>query len=182
MDSYVGQIRIFGGRYAPQGWAFCNGALLDISSYTALYSLIGTTYGGNGTTKFALPNLQLSLPVGRSNSPPPNMASTYSLGATGGTFAVTLTMAQIPAHTHAMTVSTSTAPTTATPSSSVLLSGVPTGFTNFADPVGTPSLSLMSLSANAISTAGGSQSHFNGMPTMPVNYIICLTGLFPQFS
>lgn len=181
MDSYTGQIRIFGGKYAPQGWAFCNGAILPIQGHEVLFALIGTTYGGNGSTNFALPNLQLSLPVGRSGTPPPGMTFAYPLGSTGGSFIATLTMAQIPAHSHPMQAATGPG-LSDTPSSGALLSGVPAGFTNFANPVGSSTLTLASLNPAAISSAGYGGWHFNGMPSMAVNFIICVNGIFPQWS
>lgn len=182
MDSFLGQIRLFGGNYAPEGWALCNGATLPISGNEALFALLGTIYGGNGTTNFNLPNLQMRLPVGRSNTPPPGMASTYPLGSAAGTFEVTLTEAQIPAHTHALNVTSATGSLTV-PAVGVLLGACPAGFTNYAKPTGSGTVgSLVSLSASAIDSTGGSQAHTNAMPTIVLNYIICTAGLFPDFS
>jgi microcystin-dependent protein len=182
MDSFLGQIRLFGGIYAPEGWALCNGASLPITGNEALFALIGTIYGGNGTTNFNLPNLQMRLPVGSSNTPPPGMASAYQVGSVGGAFEVTLTEAQIPAHTHAFNVTPATGSQTV-PAPGVLLGACPTGFTNYAKPTGSGTMSsLVSLSSAAIASAGGSQAHTNAMPTIVLNYIICTTGLYPNFS
>lgn len=180
MDSYLGQIRLFGGSYAPDGWALCNGASLSISDNQALYALIGTIYGGNGTTTFNLPNLQMRLPVGRSNASPPGMTGTYPLGASGGVFGVTLTEAQIPSHNHALNTTTATG-TTTVPSSGVLLGATPSGFTNYAKPNGSGTMgTLVSLSTQAVGVSVGNQAHLNAMPTIVLNYIICINGIFPN--
>lgn len=182
MDSYLGQIRLFGGSYAPEGWALCNGAPMAITGNEALFALIGTIYGGNGTTNFNLPNLQMRLPVGRSNSSPPGMAGAYPLGAEGGTFGVTLTQAQIPAHTHPLNVTGATGSLTA-PSPGVLLGVTPAGFTNYAKPGGIGTMgTLVSLSTQAIGSSGGNLAHSNAMPTIVLNYIICINGIFPNGS
>ncbi|GAB3438825.1 phage tail protein [Insolitispirillum peregrinum] len=180
MDSYIGQIRLFAGNYAPQDWALCNGASLAIKAYPALYSLIGVTYGGDGVTKFQLPNLQLVLPVGI-NTTATTTTSAYRLGATGGTFAVTLTQAQLPSHTHLLNVLTTPATHTA-PQSGDMPAALPNGFTGYAKPVAGGSLVAMATVApTAVGATGGSQAHFNGMPVINMNYIICISGLYPNF-
>jgi microcystin-dependent protein len=176
MEPYVGEIRMFAGSVEPVDWKFCNGQLLTIQQYPALYSLIGTTYGGNGTTDFALPNLQGRLPVGSATSNPPGMASTYPVGAVGGSTTVTVTQAQMPAHTHAFSATTADA-TTITPGSTVTFATSPSNFTGYA---GNPP-TLLALNAQAVTSAGGSQAHENRMPAICINYIIAVQGLYPDF-
>jgi microcystin-dependent protein len=160
-DPFVGEIRMFGGNYAPVDWALCNGQLLPISEYQPLFALIGTTYGGDGVTTFALPNLQSRIPL--------HMASSYPLGQAGGVENVALTANQIPVHTHvpqANSVGALTSPTSnfwANSTASQFTTGAPTGVMN----------------ANAISSAGNSQPHDNMVPFQVVNFIIALNGLFP---
>lgn len=179
MDSFLGQIRLFGGSYAPEGWALCNGASMPIQGNEALFALIGTIYGGNGTTNFNLPNLQMRLPVGCSNTPPPTMVAAYPLGAAGGSFQVTLTEAQLPPHSHTLNVTSATG-SLPIPVPGVLLGATPAGFTNYAKPNGGTMGSLVSLSPAAIGASGGNQPHSNAMPTIVLNYIICTIGIFPQ--
>ncbi|SIS47957.1 phage tail protein [Insolitispirillum peregrinum] len=181
MDSFIGQIRLFAGNYAPQDWALCNGASLAIQAYPALYSLIGVTYGGDGVTKFQLPNLQLVLPVGI-NTTATTTTSAYPLGATGGTFAVTLTEAQLPPHTHTLNVLTTPA-TQTVPQSGSMPAALPNGFTGYAKPVAGGTLVAMATTApTAVSAVGGSQPHYNGMPVINMNYIICISGIYPNLS
>jgi microcystin-dependent protein len=171
---YVGEIRLFGGNYAPLGWAFCNGALLSIPSNDVLFALIGTTYGGDGTTTFALPDLRGRLPVHQN-------ASTYVMGQTAGVENVTLTTAQIPAHSHALNATTATGNVT-TPGATVMLAtpvepGVKT--TLYVVP-GTSTVNLTPMAPASIGSTGGSQPHSNMMPTLGLNYIIALQGVFPS--
>lgn len=181
MDSYIGQIRLFAGNYAPQDWALCNGASLTIQDYQALYSLIGVTYGGDGVTHFQLPNLQLVLPVGVSTTATAT-TSAYRLGETGGTFAVTLTQAQLPSHTHTLNVLTTPANQTV-PQSGSMPAALPNGFTGYAKPVpGGSMVAMATVASTAVGAAGGSQPHFNGMPVINMHYIICISGLYPNLS
>jgi microcystin-dependent protein len=170
MNEFIGIIELFGGNFAPRGWAFCNGQLLAIAEYESLYSLIGTTYGGDGQTTFALPNLQSRWPIGTS----PN----YILGQTGGVENVTLTSANIPAHNHALNVSntngTSHAPTTA---SSI---AAPTDINGDSVSGFTSTVPNTVLPANTIKPTGGNQPHNNLSPHLAVNYIICLEGIYPS--
>jgi len=161
---YVGEIRMFAGNFAPSGWMFCDGQLLPISENETLFQLIGTTYGGDGESTFALPNLQSRVPIHQGNG--------FILAETGGAEEITLTVPQIPVHSHALLGSTGNGEQ-ANPSGNVLASST-----------------LMKLyaveSANAlmgatsISPAGGSQPHTNLQPYLTINFIISLFGIFPS--
>ena len=175
MDCYIGEIRMFAGAYAPMGWLFCNGQALPISGNEALYALIGTTYGGDGKTNFALPNLQARLPVGASNTPPPGMLNTYLLASTGGALSMTLSVANMPAHTHTFQATTADA-TTVTPGNSVTFAKTGTGFNSY---IANPS-SLVALNPLAVSYSPGGAPHRNDMPSITLNYIIAVTGEYPQ--
>src|SRR5262245_51193510 len=166
---YVGEIRIFAGNFAPAGWMFCSGQLLPISEYETLFILIGTTYGGDGESTFALPDLQGRLPIHQGTRPG---GSTYQMGETGGVEEVTLTVNQIPAHIHAVLASTDTAGDTQ--ATGKILANSATALMYFEDVPATP------LSPNAIAPAGGSQPHTNFQPYLCVNFIISLFGLFPS--
>ena len=160
---YIGEIKMFAGNFAPVGWMFCDGQLLPISEYETLFNLIGTTYGGDGQSTFALPNLQSRIPI--------HQGDPYVLAETGGAEEVTLTVSQIPAHTHALLGSTDIA-NTPNPGASVLArSGQVQMFLN-AD-------ATLAMSPNAIGPAGGSQPHTNLQPFLAVNFIISLFGIFP---
>jgi microcystin-dependent protein len=178
MDPYTGEIRLFAGNYVPEDWLACNGQALSINNYQTLYSLIGTTYGGSGGT-FNVPNLQVALAVGQSPTTPPNMAYSYPLGVAGGAYQVTLSPANLPSHTHALNATT-TAATTNTPGNTVLFAPGPSGFVNYVDTGGSPT--LVDLAAATIGSAGGNQPHPNMMPTLVITYIICANGLYPSFN
>lgn len=161
---YVGEIRMFGGNFAPAGWMFCNGQLLAISEYDTLFNLIGTTYGGDGQSTFALPDLRGRLPQ--------HMGSGFVLGQNGGAETVTLNTNQIPAHTH--TVLATTNPNTATlPGGNFLASGPDIYDQNKA---GNATM------AAAISSVGGSQPHDNFQPYLCVDFILSLFGVYPSPS
>jgi microcystin-dependent protein len=167
---YIGEIRMFGGNFAPAGWMFCSGQLVPISENEALFQLIGTTYGGDGESTFALPDLRGRIPVHAGQGP--GISQSYQLGETGGVESVTLTVSQIPNHTHPMLgnsdIATDPAPTNDLLSTSSLL---------------TPYVGIApdsALAANAISPAGGSQPHDNMMPFLCVSFIISLFGVFPS--
>jgi microcystin-dependent protein len=179
MDEYIGIVKLFAGNFAPKGWALCHGQLLSISQNTALFSILGTTYGGDGQTTFALPNLQGRVAIGAGNGPTP-----YQPGQVGGTENVTLTSQQMPMHTHLQNASTQPA-TTATPDTTVV-PGVPNGLTQTEESVtvngyiaanGTP---MTPLAPTTIGSAGGSQPFSVLQPYLGMNYIICLEGLFPS--
>lgn len=174
MDPYLGEIRIFAGAYAPEDWAFCDGALLSISENQPLYALIGTLYGGDGKTTFALPNLQWRLPVGQNPTAPPGMTLAYPLAQAAGSYQVTVTPNAMPQHTHAFVASTASA-TTTVPGSGVTFATAPSNFTSYIQGAAT----LATLNAAAISSFGGGQPHLNVMPTIFINYIIATRGLFP---
>jgi microcystin-dependent protein len=172
-EPYVGEIMMFAGNFAPQGWAFCDGQLLSIAQNTALFSLHGTYYGGDGQTTFALPDLRGRLPMHTGSGPGPGL-SPRSLGETGGSENVTLAAGQMPAHTHALQVDSANG-TTASPGGALLAR----------DPAGTPAYGVNAtgtLSAQAIASAGGSQAHQNMPPFLAINYCISLYGVYPPRS
>lgn len=164
---YVGEIRMFAGNFAPAGWALCQGQLLAISENDVLFNLIGTTYGGDGQSTFALPNLQSRLPV--------HVGPGFALGQSGGAEEVTLTTSQIPTHSHPLVASTNNASTAN--ASGNLLAQTPsytpyiTGF-----PASSP------LNAASVGSSGGSQPHDNMHPFLVINFIISLFGVFPSQS
>jgi microcystin-dependent protein len=160
---YIGEIRMFGGNFAPVGWAFCNGALIPISENDALFNLIGTTYGGDGQTTFALPDLQSRVPM--------HVGSGFALGQTGGAESVTLTIGQIPAHSH-VPQANSNQGSQAGPGNGVWASASINDYSN-----GVPSIAL---DAGAIGSSGGSQPHDNMPPFVVINFIISLFGVFPS--
>lgn len=168
---YIGEIRMFGGNFAPVGWEFCDGQTLPISENEALFTLIGTTYGGDGQETFNLPNLQSRVPIHQGQG---GGLSNRIMGETGGVESVTLTTQQIPVHNHAAVAAAVTGDQTtlngALPANSVTI----TPYLNTApdSPFG----------ANAIGPAGGSQPHENVQPYLCINYIISLFGLFPPPS
>ncbi len=174
MDPYLGEIRLFAGRKEPADWAFCDGRLLTIQSRPELFAVLGVVYGGDGVTNFALPDLRGRLPVGYANAPPAGMQFSYPLGSAGGTEVVTLTAAQLPAHTHAFNASTLTA-TSVTPGPSVVYAATSAGNGY----VVTSTFAPQVMSAAAVSVAGGNSGHENRMPSLTLNYIIALIGIFP---
>ncbi|OUS14666.1 phage tail protein [Nonlabens dokdonensis] len=186
MDPFLGEITTFAGNFAPRGWAFCHGQLLAISQNTALFSILGTTYGGDGRTTFALPDLRGRAAVSQGNGPG---LSNYSLGQRGGVENVTLNQTQIPSHTH-------TASGTVRASSGTGTSNDPAG-ANFAsastplNPTTTVDTQVYTSGANdgtmaannvdvTVGNSGSSQSHTNMQPYLAINYIIALQGVFPS--
>jgi microcystin-dependent protein len=165
---FLGEIRLVSFNFAPKGWALCNGQILAISQNAALFSILGTIYGGNGTSTFALPNFQGTVPVGWGQG---SGLSTRNLGETGGSNTVSLTANQVPAHAHAAAAITSAA-TTGNPSNALLAQGA---LANFGDSGGTAQF------GNLAST-GGSQPHENEQPYVGLNFIIALVGIFPSRS
>jgi microcystin-dependent protein len=162
---YVGEIRMFAGNFPPVGWMFCDGQLLPISENETLFNLIGTTYGGDGQSTFALPDLQGRLPM--------HVGNNFILAETGGVESVTLTTQQIPIHNHAFLCSGNNASTTQ-PNGNV--AGVETVFGVTAYGTDLPKTSLL---PSMISTVGGSQPHTNFQPYLCVNFIISLFGIYP---
>lgn len=167
---YVGEIRMFGGNFAPAGWAFCNGQLIPISENDVLFSLIGTTYGGDGQATFALPNLQSRIPIHAGQGP--GLGQNYQLGEAAGNDSVTLTTQQIPNHTHALVASTDPA-NTPNPGNNVL--SAPVTATPFF--IQTPNVPM---NPGILAPQGGSQPHDNMMPFLCVSFIISLFGIYPS--
>jgi len=161
---YVGEIRMFAGNFAPMGWMFCEGQLLPISENETLFQLIGTTYGGDGQETFALPDLRGRVPL--------HQGSSNILAQTGGVESVTLTVSQIPAHTHPMVVSTSTG-SSSSPAKGLLANSTSKSIYKSG---GSP----VAMNAASVTPTGGSQPHENFQPYLCVNFIISLFGLFPS--
>lgn len=174
MEGFVGEIRIFTGNYAPQNWALCNGQLLTIAQNEALYTVVGTTYGGDGRTTFGLPNLQCKIPVGQGQAAG---MQPYVMGGTGGVENVALAQANLPSHTHVMAV-TSTVGTQLSPVNN-RPGQASNNFTYYA-PTNATGFASVDMDPNMISTEGGVQPHDNFMPTTALTYIIALTGIFPS--
>ncbi|HTG70013.1 MAG TPA: tail fiber protein [Candidatus Udaeobacter sp.] len=172
MDPYLGEIRMFAGNFAPQGWALCNGALLSISENDALFALLGTTYGGDGQTTFALPNLVSRVPIGQGTSP--QTGTTYAAGQQGGTESVAISVNELPAHTHPVYASNAGG-TQSSPNAAVWAAQTSRNIYSTALPEGQMNL-------QSITPTGGSQPHDNMMPFLPINFIIALTGIFPSQS
>lgn len=172
---YIGEIRMFGfgTRGAPNGWQACDGSLLPISEYDALFALIGTTYGGDGQTTFAVPDLRGRVPIHQGTGPG---LSTYVIGQRAGTETVTVLQTQMPAHTHTL-VATSGAATALTPGTSVL-PGAVSGDNFYVNTITGNNAAAMS--PQMVGMAGGSQPHENCMPTLTVQYCIATQGIFPS--
>jgi microcystin-dependent protein len=172
MDPFVAEIRIFPFNFAPKGWAWCNGQLLPISQNTALFSLLGTTYGGDGKSTFALPNLQGSAPMHPGQGPG---LSLHDLGETGGSETVTLLESEIPDHSH--TIQASNQDATDQRPFDELYAGGTGGIAMYATPG-----ALTQLSPNALAPAGGDQPHNNMQPYLTLYFNIALQGVFPPRS
>jgi microcystin-dependent protein len=161
---YVGEIRMFAGNFAPAGWMFCEGQLLPISENETLFQLIGTTYGGDGESTFALPDLRGRIPIHQGNG--------FILAETGGAEEITLTVNQIPAHSHPLLASTNIA-SNANPGNNVLGQSGSVTLYRAATPTS-------AMSPQAVGPTGGSQPHTNFQPYLCVDFIISLFGLFPS--
>lgn len=166
MEPFIGQIMMFAGNFAPRGWAFCNGQLLSIAQNTALFSILGTTYGGDGKTTFALPDLRGRAPLHWGHGPG---LSNRNLGESGGQETVTLTVDQMPAHGHLLTASNDAA-TARQPKDAVLAQSE--SYTQLRPNV--------ILSQSAITNAGDSQPHPNMQPFLGISFVIALQGIFPS--
>jgi microcystin-dependent protein len=176
-EPFLAQILMFGGNFAPKDYALCNGQTLSIAQNQALFSLIGTTYGGNGVTTFLLPNLQSSLPLGFGQGPG---LSSYALGQTGGSPSVPLMQSTIPTHSHTFNATTTIAAFSAIGSGSNL-PAKPTVTNASAYAAGSsPALVAVPMAPNACGVAGGSQPHSNLMPSLGITFAICLAGVFPS--
>ncbi len=172
-DPYIGEIRLFGFNFAPQGWAQCNGQLLSIAQNTALFSILGTTYGGNGQTTFGLPNLQGQAPLHTGQGPG---LSYRTLGEIGGEAAVTLLASEMPQHTHSAAASSAIGDQT-TPASNVWAAGAGGRGQNFYT-----TGSDVAMSGQALGASGASQPHNNMPPYEVLNFCICLNGVYPPRS
>ncbi|QBB71911.1 phage tail protein [Pseudolysobacter antarcticus] len=161
---YVGEIRMFAGNFAPAGWMFCEGQLLPISEYETLFNLIGTTYGGDGQSTFALPDQRGRLPLHFGNG--------FTLAETGGAETITLSVAQIPSHRHAFLASTDDA------SATTVANNIPATTPNYTPYIATTANSAMN--AQSINSVGGNQPHENFQPYLCVDFIISLFGIFPS--
>lgn len=173
-EPFTAEIRIFAGNFAPRGWAFCDGQLLPISQNTALFSLIGTTYGGDGRTTTALPNLQGRSPMHPGRGPG---LTARRLGEKVGVETVTLTEAQIPSHSHTARTTTSGG-LNVVPDNTMALARSGGGFGYQVN----TSANLVDLASETLSTTGGSQAHTNLQPFLTLNFIIALVGLYPSRS
>ena len=169
-DPFIGEIRMFGGSFAPAGWAMCDGQLMPISENDALFVLIGTTYGGDGQETFGLPDLQGRVPIHAGQGP--GISQNYQLGEKAGTESVTLTVNQIPIHSHPMLASSSQA-STPNPQNSVAAETV-TALTYIVENA------TSAMNGNAVTPVGGSQPHENMMQFLVITFIISLFGEFPH--
>jgi len=160
---YVGEIRMFGGNFAPAGWMFCEGQLLPVSENETLFQLIGTTYGGDGQSTFALPDLRGRLPLHQGNG--------FILAETGGAEEITVTVNQLPAHSHPFLASSGTAGGTS-PQGTVLATPTASMYNAGTTPV--------AMSSQVVGSTGGSQPHNNFQPYLCVDFIISLFGIFPS--
>ena len=163
---FIGEIRMFAGNFAPVGWSFCNGAIIPIDQNDALFNLIGTTYGGDGQTTFALPNLQSRVPI--------HVGPGFALGQSGGAETVTLTVSQIPAHSHVPQCQSAAGSQTG-PAGNVWATSALSNYDAGDPPDST-------LNPAAIGSSGGSQPHDNMIPFLVINFILSLFGVFPSQS
>jgi microcystin-dependent protein len=170
MDPFVAEIRIFPFNFAPMGWAWCNGQLLPISQNTALFSLLGTTYGGDGKSNFALPNMQGNAPMHPGQGPG---LSLHDLGETGGSQTVTLLESEMPAHSHALTAQTGVG-TKSTPAANSIARV--SGATPYLPPAGA---AVVPMASQAVTPAGGDQPHNNMQPYLTFYFNIALQGVYP---
>jgi microcystin-dependent protein len=178
-DAFIGQVSMFAGNFAPRGFAMCDGATMSISQYQALYSLIGTTYGGDGRATFKLPDLRSRLPVHYGQG---QGLSQYVLGMSGGDPSVTITIQTLPSHSHAFNATKDMANSAAIANN--LLPGQPSVGNPPAfygvQQSGQPPLTTFALKAESCGLTGGGQPHTNLMPSLCITFIICLDGIFPS--
>ena len=164
-EPFLSEIRLFSFGFAPKGWALCNGQLLPINQNQALFSLLGTTYGGNGQTNFALPNLQGRVPL--------HWQGAFTLGTRAGQEFHTVTLQELPQHTHAMQATNERATTNIPGSTTFLADSAPNDF--YTGPA-----NLVAMNAATVSSVGGTQPHENRQPFLVLNYCIALQGIFPS--
>lgn len=167
-EPFMGEIRMMSFNFAPKNWALCNGQVLAINQNQALFALLGTTYGGNGTTTYGLPNLQGRVPI--------HFGSGHTLGEVGGQQAHTLIQGELPAHTHTA-LGTSSNADTPVPTNNLLGAA-----NNLYGPVPASQSSLTTLEPTSVSNVGGSQAHQNMQPFLTLNFCIALLGIFPSQS
>lgn len=172
-DPFVAEIRIFPFNFAPKGWAFCDGQLMPISQNTALFSLLGTTYGGDGKSNFALPDMQGNAPMHPGQGPG---LSLHDLGESGGSETETLLEPEIPAHSHAMMASTQPGEDPSPGANEALARSIGASLYQ------TTTTPFVPMSVNAVTPAGGDQPHNNLMPYLTLNFCIALQGVFPPRS
>ncbi|MGA7220089.1 MAG: tail fiber protein [Candidatus Sulfotelmatobacter sp.] len=171
-NPYLGEVRMVAFTFAPQGWALCNGQILTISQNTALFSLLGTYYGGNGTSNFALPNMQASLPLAAGNG---NGLTPRSLGESGGSFAVSLLTSQMPSHNHGVNCD-SGGGTSSSPAGALWANdGSGRGINLYATSLGTSQV----MNNAALQMNGNNLPHTNMPPYLGISFIIALTGMYP---
>ena len=176
---FIGQIQPFAFNFAPRSWALCNGQLLAISQNTALFSLLGTTYGGDGRVTFALPNLQGRVPMHYGTSPG---NSTYALGEEGGVQNVILDLTQMPSHRHSFSGTTAAAdskrPVAGSAYATTTTAASVSPGDNFYAPTANPVVTA--INPNTLATAGGNQPHTNLQPCLTISWCICMFGIFPS--
>lgn len=168
-DQYVGEIRLFAGNYAPEGWLFCDGSLLPVNGYEPLFTLLGTTYGGDGQSTFGIPDLRGRIPIHAGTNP--QTLTRFPIGEMGGVEKVTLTVAELPAHTHNVNVSSNDGNSADLLNQFFADSNVNQYSTKEADG---------KMSEQAIGLDGGNQPHNNMMPYTVLNYIIAVQGIYPS--
>jgi microcystin-dependent protein len=177
MESFIAAIILFAGNFQPRSWAFCSGQILSIAQNTALFSLLGTTFGGNGQTTFALPDLRGRTPIGFGQGPG---LSNYSLGELGGSQTHTLIQTEMPAHIHTVTMqAVSSNGNTSTPGTNTYLARVVDSRTTPINAYSTAAPDVASVGGST-SVTGGNQPHNNMQPYLAMNYIICLEGIYPS--
>ncbi|WP_153979647.1 phage tail protein [Paenibacillus xylanilyticus] len=164
-EAYLGEIRMFAGNFAPRGWALCNGQIVSIAENEALFALLGTTYGGDGQTTFALPDLQGRVAV--------HPSTTYTRGQKSGNETVTLVSNQLPAHTHSVYTASDTSTITSTPSNATWFNSPRKIYYT------TDKATTVNMNTASVSTVGGNQAHDNMMPSTVISFIISLEGWFP---
>lgn len=168
-NPFLSEIRIFSFNFAPRGWAMCNGQFMPINQNQALFSLLGTTYGGNGQTTFALPDLRSRIPFHRGNG--------FTLGQAGGEEAHTLTQSELPAHIHILTGNNAVVGGTA---NATVVSPIGSFWANDGKSIFSSSAANSAMSPKTVSNVGGSQAHENRSPFLTLNFCIALVGIFPS--
>lgn len=178
MEGVIGYVTMFAGNFAPKNWAFCQGQIINIASNTALFSILGTVYGGNGTTTFGLPNLAGRVIVGVGQGPG---LSQYSLGQVGGVETTTLNVTQMPAHVHPVAVTAANPATDSDSSTATATTAVYARDSNGISPyVSSPSVNMAPLQGNLTMTSTGSNTPYSNLrPVIGMNQIICMYGVYP---